>query len=360
MAGKRWVLLLVVLGASRPVIADAIYINAEGGRENSISNISISGVSEGRIAFQENQTGRQAQREMSSVTRIELDDEPALARAEAAYVQRKWPEASGAYRETVEITRRPWLKAWAAPRLIESAENSRDLPGAVAGYLALVRSNPTRAEAFTPSVPDQDQQALATAVADVSAALADQNLTPQQRGCLNAFLLDIHRARKDESSAEALLDQMIKSGDAGAARAVVRRKLDVAARLIEQKQWQAAVNQINESRQIFIEQRDQAEALYYLAEAASGVASESGGSDVTRWKDAALAYMRIVAHFKDAPGTPFVAAALLKTAAIEERLNQPDAAKQLYQQVAAQFDDTPAAASARTGLSRLGGAGAAK
>ena len=353
MAGK-WAFWLGVLAALRPVIADTIYINAGEGRENSISNVSISGVSDGRIAFQENQTGRQAQRGLTGVTRVELDDEPRLARGEAAYLQRNWAEASSAYRETIETTRKPWLKAWIAPRLIESAENSRDLPGAVAGYLALVKANPSRAETFTPSVPDQDQQAMAAAVAEVSAALAEANLTPQQRGCLSGFLLDIHRARKDDTAAQALLDQMIKSGDAGAARAVVRRKLDSIARLIEQKQWQPAIDQVRDAREIFIEQRDQAEALYYLAEAAAGAASQNAGGDANKWKDAALAYMRIVAHFKDAPGAPFVAPALLKTAALEERLNQPDAARQLYQQVSTQFDGTPAAASARTALGRLG------
>jgi hypothetical protein len=75
-------------------------------------DIRISTVGEGRIAFQENQTGRQAQRDLAELTRIQLDDEPALTRAEAAYVQRKWAEASGAYREAIEVTRRPWVKAW--------------------------------------------------------------------------------------------------------------------------------------------------------------------------------------------------------------------------------------------------------
>ena len=53
------------------------------------------------------------------------------------------------------------------------------------------------------------------------------------------------------------------------------------------------------------------------------------------------------------PGAPFVAPALLKTAVIEERLSHPEAARQLYQQVAAAFDGTPAAASAKASISRL-------
>jgi hypothetical protein len=98
-------------------------------------------------------------------------------------------------------------KGVVAPRLIECARTRAICAGAVAGYLALGASESFRAETFTPSVPDQDQRALASAVTDVTAALSDPNLTPQQRGCLSAFLLDIHRARKDEAAAEALLDQ---------------------------------------------------------------------------------------------------------------------------------------------------------
>ena len=48
-----------------------------------------------------------------------------------------------------------------------------------------------------------------------------------------------------------------------------------------------------------------------------------------------------------------VSQALLKTAQIEEKLKDPDGARQLYQEVATSYPQTTAAAEARTALSRL-------
>ena len=333
--------------------ADTIHIIGASGKEAAIADVRISGIVEGRIAFQENQTGRQAQRDLAQVTRVALDDEPKLERAEFAYAQRDWATAAASYRQVMGTTRRPWVRAWVAPRLVECAENTRDLSATVAGYVALVQTNPARAGTYTPVVPEAAPEALATAAQDVSTALSQGNLTPQQRACLNGFLLDIHRARKDTGSADALLDEMLKSGDAGAARAVVRKKLDAVGALIERKEFQKAIDQVNEVRHIFVEQRDQAEALYYLAEAASGLATTASSPEPNKLKDAALAYMRIVAHFKDAPGAPFVAPALLKTAAIEEQLANRSAAKKIYEQVQSEFANTPAAANAQSNLTRL-------
>ena len=351
----RAIVVITVMLGSAEVRGDAVYLAGADGRETAITDVRISGVSEGRIAFADNKTGRQAQRELARVARIELDEEPGLGAAEMAYGQQRWAEAAGGYRKVLDVTRRVWVRAWVAPRLIEAAENSRDVGAAVAGYVALVQTNPGRAGNYTPVLSDEKSEALASAVKDVSAALAEPGITGQQRACLTSFLLDIHRARKDQKSADAILDEMLKGGDAAAARAVVRRKLDGISRLLEGKQFKEAVEQISRDRQIYVEPRDQAEALYYLAEAGSGMAAGAGGDDAAAWKDAALAYMRVVDHFKDAPGTPFVAASLLKTASINERLNNPAAARKLDEQVAAQFTGTPAAASARSSLARMGG-----
>jgi hypothetical protein len=357
MAQRRWKIIGALLFVLAPTLtrADTIHIIGAAGKQAVIADVQISGIADGRIAFKENQTGRQAQRELSQVLRIALDDEPNLDRAESAYAQRDWTTAAAAYREVIHATRRPWVRFWVAPRLIECAENTRGIAATVAGYVALVQTNPPRAETYTPTVPEASTDALATAVQEVSSALSEPTLTPQQRACLNSFLLDIHRVRKDAASADALLNEMLKSGDAGAARAVVRKKLDAVSTSIERKEFQAAIDQINEVRHIFIEQRDQAEALYYLAEAASGLALSAPAAESTVWKDVALAYMRVVAHFKDAPGTPFVAPALLKAAAIEERRGNPSAAKKLYEQVQSEFTGTPAAASAQSNLARLRG-----
>jgi len=62
--------------------------------------------------------------------------------------------------------------------------------------------------------------------------------------------------------------------------------------------------------------------------------------------------MRVVANF---PTGPRAAAALMKTASIMEKLDDPKAALAVYQQVARDFDNQPAGAEAKKSAARLGG-----
>ncbi len=100
---------------------------------------------------------------------------------------------------------------------------------------------------------------------------------------------------------------------------------------------------------MFIDASQQAEALFILAECRPALA----GNEKDALKDAALAYMRVVAVAKDEPGRPRVVDSLLKTAAILESLNEPQSAARLFEQVVAQYPDDPSAPKAHDGLERL-------
>jgi hypothetical protein len=101
--------------------------------------------------------------------------------------------------------------------------------------------------------------------------------------------------------------------------------------------------------------RQQAEALYCLAEAKAATAK-----DEASLKDAALAYMRVVARAKTARlNSPRVPDALLKTAAIQEKLGAAKEALLLYQQVADEFKGTGRRQNAADGVARLGKSAAA-
>jgi TolA-binding protein len=63
--------------------------------------------------------------------------------------------------------------------------------------------------------------------------------------------------------------------------------------------------------------------------------------------------MRVVADFKDTAGKPHVADSLLKTGQIEEQLSEPDVARKVYQQLADEFPNEPAAATAKQNLERM-------
>ena len=189
-------------------------------------------------------------------------------------------------------------------------------------------------------------------------ALAAPRLTAAQRQPLLSLLVDVQRARGDAKAAADTTDQLLKLGaavsaDPAAGGAVARLKLEAVQVALRARQYKRAIDEIHAARASFTSPRDQADALFCLAEAREGLAGDGG--DAALLADAALAYMRVVAHFEEAPGKPHVAQSLLRAAAIQEQLKDNAAALQLYEQVAAQFPDDPAAATARQGVTRLKG-----
>ena len=99
-----------------------------------------------------------------------------------------------------------------------------------------------------------------------------------------------------------------------------------------------------------LEPAQQADALYLLAQAKIAGANST---DPNQLKDAALAFMRAAAVCKSMQGQPHVAESLLQVAAIEEKLKNTKEALALYNQVAAEFKGSPAAAQAQSAAERL-------
>jgi TolA-binding protein len=367
---RRAAIAAVLAGAS-VASADTLWV---GGSETTnaleIGRIKVIGVadapsgrSEDRALVFQSAGGNESRRPLASVVRMEIDDEPSLNAAEAAYAEGKWDAATDDYLKTVRGTTKDWLKRWAGQRLIESAERSGRFDAAAAGYVALVTVNPADATR-KPALPDEKSAYLAQAQKDVQAALGNTKLSPPQRQALLSFQLDLQRARKDTRGAAETVEQMLKLGvadigDPANAAALARLKLDVAAVALDGKQYQKAIDEVQNSRALFTEPQLQADALFTLAEAKYRLAQQQEKPDPQALQEAGLAYMRVVAHFKDAPGRPHVGASLLKTAEIHEKLNDRDAALSLYQQVAAQFNDDPAGPKAKEQIERLKGATAA-
>ena len=296
--------------------------------------------------------GRESERPAEQVVRIAIDDESTLTTGEEAFVGGKWDVAVESYLKTIKSTQREWLKGYVAKRLLVAAEKINRFDAAAAAYVAAILGGgkpPAK-----PAMPDAKSTYLATAVKEVEGALQNPKLSADQRQALLSFLLDLHRTRNDQKGMADVMQQLQKAGalaanDPAAAGALARMKLDVAAVALDAKQYKKVVEEINASRAIFVNPADQAQALFLLAQAQEGLA----GEDANALNDAALAYMRVVAHCKDAPGKPHVVESLMKTASILERTKNAKAALELYQQVVAQFADDPAAAAARENAQRL-------
>ena len=106
-----------------------------------------------------------------------------------------------------------------------------------------------------------------------------------------------------------------------------------------------AIAVINKSSAAFVDPDRQAKALYMLAEAKAATAATPEALE-----EAALAYMRVVAHFKTQPQA---AEALYKTGTIEEKLSKTREAVLIYNQVINEYADSKAAEEAKAAVARL-------
>jgi TolA-binding protein len=250
---------------------------------------------------------------------------------------------------------------------VAAAEKSGKFPVAVAGWLTLMTRDPALAAKYKPQVPaNAAPGSLTPAVTEVERTLNSARLNDEQRDTLLAFQMELARANGDLKKAQAIGTKLNREGGAavggpapgtpgsngpttGGPNAAVA--LQMAHLALDQKQYEQAIKAIDGAAASITDPEQQVDALYTVAEARAALAKDDKGA----MKDAALAYMRVVARAKSARiASPRVADALLKTAALQEKLNAPQEALLLYQQVADEFKGTEAAARAAQAADRLG------
>ncbi len=203
--GPRILIVLALLGCGS-ARADTIWVRSHG-TDVAFPNLRVDGVEDGQLSY-EDASGRHSIWDLAQVSRLALDDEPALAPAEEAFAQKKWAEAAQGYQLALDATQKPWLKIWIAQRLLDAGTNSGDVPSQVQGYLTLVHLAPKRAADFVLLLPENNPVVLAQASQNVSAALEEPGLSHEQRQCLLNLLLDIAQARHDKSAVDQIFDRL--------------------------------------------------------------------------------------------------------------------------------------------------------
>jgi len=275
---------------------------------------------------------------LSAIQRLQIDTEPAFNQAEEAYAAGQWDKATSGYDKTIRGTNKPWLKQWSSLRLLEAAEKSGNFPAAVTAWVELVQSNPAAAAGRQPRMPEATSTFLDTAAADVEKVLQGR-LEDRQRAELLKFVLDIYQKKNDTARAINAAERLSKltgdGTDPANQRLLADLKINLAKIAIDQKNYAKAKQEIDSVRSAIVQPEQQAMALYLLAEADRHLAGEDAG----KLQDAALAYMRVVAHF---PRSPQAGDALMQTAAILEKLGDTKKALALYQQAAAEYPTTKA------------------
>jgi tetratricopeptide (TPR) repeat protein len=350
---RHWPLVIcwtLGLGHWGLVAADSVFIGTLE-RKNAV----IKEIRGDALVFEIN--GREAEHvPLSRVTKLVVVNEAVFNTAEDDFVGGKFDAAVDGYQKTVKGSTKGWLKDWSAMRLIDAANKANRFDAAATAYVAALLKDPAAAARVKPAMPEAKSTYIDTAVAEVNSALAGPKLSDEQKQALLTFLVELHRAKGNTKAAGEAVEQLLKiSASAGnnpdAKRALADMKLSVARVALDAKDYHKAMDTIQSSRSVFAEPPQQGAAMLAIAEAQFGLARQS--KDPLALKDAGLAYMRFVAHFKGQLPASMIADALLKTGMIHEELGEPAAAEALYQQVVREFSGEPAASEAGQNLQRL-------
>jgi TolA-binding protein len=342
-------------------LADTVWLQSGTGKPIALENVKVQGAQDENLTFT-TAAGVSNTKPLDHVPLIKLDDEPAFSAAEDAFSKGNWAAAADDYRKALASTSKDWVKDRSAMRLVEAADKSGNFNDAVAGFIELMKTKPAQATQHKPSIPKGQPAQLDPAITLVKQELQDPKLNNDQKTVLLNYLLELYSAKGDTASAQAVIQQLGKTMPADASSPEARRiqadsKLAEAKQELSQKRFSEAVQALQSNGPLFTDPMQQAEALYVIAEAKAGAARPD---DPDQLKDAALAFMRVVAVCKDMEGKPHVADALLQTAAIEEKLKNTKEALALYNQVAAEFRGTPLAGTAQQNAARLTAAGNSK
>jgi TolA-binding protein len=248
---------------------------------------------------------------------------------------------------------------------VTAAEKSGKFSASATAYAALLARDPKAAEGVKPQVPSDKKAELPAAISAVKTALGDARLKPEQKNALQAFLAELYIANGQPKEAEALGGKSgapagntaagggAKTIRSEAAPAVNKGQLDLklqlAAAALQQKKYQEAIDAVDSVAPSLTDPQQQADALFCLAQAKEGLA----GADTAKLKDAALAYMRVVAHFRGQPSAPHVPESLLKTGKVLEQAKLLPDALVAYEAVQAEYKDSPQSKDAAAGAARV-------
>jgi len=349
----RRISILTILAVAPLLRADTVWIGSSG-MGQPYQNIKITRIDAGKIFYEF--SGNTINKELSQVRRMMIEGEAAFNAAEEAFVASKMDDAVDGYQKTLRSTNKPWLKDWCANRLIEAGSKAGRVDAAVAAYVHLVQRDPATAKTLRPELAGAKAGYLDVAAGDVKAAVSAAGLSDEQKLSLLNLLIEIQTARGDataQSQAAAQVDEILAKNpnDPAAITVASRRRLQTAQKFLTDRDYPKAIAEVEANKASFTEPQQQADALFIVAQAKLALAQTSKKPDDI--KDAGLAFMRVVANFKDLPGKPHAADALFQTGVVYELLEDTETAKTVYQQVIQQYLDEPAATAARAALEKL-------
>jgi TolA-binding protein len=364
---RSFLIFLALSGIAIPgslVWADTVW-HKSGNAKNALKydNVKIEKVDGDYLVFL-SASGNETRKRFDEVSQIAMDDEPALSAAEDTYNSGNLAASIDGYRKAATASSRPWVRQRAALRLIDAGGKLPDFQAAVAGFAALASIDPAAAQKLKPAIPANTSASdLKAAAATVNNAEGTRGLSVDQQRALLNFHVELLSAAHDTNGASAVLNTLSKLGggapdaaagssaqeDGAAARARVEEKLNEARVALAQKDYQKASGVLLAAGDGITAPDQQDEALFLLAESKEQLA----GDDPKALMDAAIAYYRVVANFQKVHGSAHIPEALMRTAAIEEKLSKPEEALKIYNAVASDFKGTASAQTASDNAARI-------
>lgn len=345
--------LFILALLAGPASADTVVLRLGAGEQTlqGVRILRLESGAEGAKSLVFSSDGREARRDAGIVLRVNADGEPVLNAAEEAFFKQDWETAATGFRRAASTSGKPWVREWAQLRLLVAAGKSASLSANVMAFVqGVVNAPPSAAMPSRPAIaPDATRGELDAAVAEVQRGLETPRLADSQKLAMLTLLADLHVARKDSEGiarVSAQLDAMLQKqpDDPSASTAVVARSITIARQHLAAGKFDLARQEIQRVRARIEDPLQQSEALWLLAEASAGLARQSGDPD--QLSDAALDYMRVVAHFRAHPARPNVVASLMKAAELLEQLGKPNDARMIYADVAQTYSSDPLAAEA--------------
>jgi TolA-binding protein len=346
-------------------VADSIFFKTGGGAATEFETKGITVVTiENNDGVESikylTENGSPRYKPIDTIVRIALDNEPAFTQAESDFAKGNLGPAAENYRKAMATTSKAWIKHRADVRLLGISSKTGDFVGAVAGYVDLVRKDPTTGADHKPAIAGAKPDQLTAAIAAVNRGIADAKMPAKE--VLYPYLAELLNAKGDAAGATAALDALNKLGppanstgagqpvgnaNVSAKEATADVTLTEATKAFADKKYADCIAKIMAAKGSFIDPEKQARALYLVAEAKAATATTPDALS-----EAALAYMRVVANFKSQPSAP-IPDALYKTAAIEEKLGKPSEAILIYKQLSSEYKDSKAATDAQAAIARI-------
>lgn len=363
-------LVCASLGLVSAAVADSIVVEtgkAGSGKTFLVKDITINKIAKDgsdEMLYYTTSTGGSRGKSLKTVVQIDVDGETAFNAAEAAYAKKDLKASIEGYRKAIATSKKDWLKHRSDLRLLDMSASTGDFRAAVTGYTQLAKTDPVAAAAHRPPLDGVKPADLDDAINTVNRGLTGANRESQE--VLLPFLTDLYTAKGDSAKAQATLNQvkalqqsapkMAVGGptvNADAAmdvkRAEAKLSLNSASQSLAAKNYDKVFADINAHKQAFVDPEQQSQALYMLAQA-----KEAQATTPDALKEAALAYMRVVAFCKSQPNAP-VADSLYKTATIEEKLKNTTEAVLVYRQLVAEYAGTQSAKDAQAAIARITG-----